>query len=222
MPSAKCLRALFGFFTILPVRAELDFSCAWALPYTVAPVIGGVAALVMRAAGSLPAYLTLLALTGLNHLDGLADTADALMVRDRERARAALEDPRRGTAGIFAVVISVLFATAYLKSPVQLIAAEVFSKAVAVVFAAFSQAFKEGLGSAYINSVKRRWPLAVPALALLAYFFPAATATALTASLLLYYAAYKHLGGANGDVLGYLLEVSRTAFITLFYINIKM
>ncbi|MFZ8840368.1 MAG: adenosylcobinamide-GDP ribazoletransferase, partial [Pyrobaculum sp.] len=33
------------------------------------------------------------------------------------------------------------------------------------------------------------------------------------ASLLLFLALYRHLGGANGDVFGALLEVSRAAYL---------
>lgn len=211
----SCLKALLGFFTAIPVKADLDFSCAWALPYVAAPLVGGASAAVMMATGSPAlAYLALLLLTGLNHLDGLADTADALMVRDRERARAVLGDPRRGTAGMFAVAAALLLSVSYLKTPLQLLEAEVFSKAVAVVFAAYSKPFKQGLGSAFVESARRRWPLALPALALVISASPIPACAALAASALAYRAAYKHLGGVNGDVLGYLLEVSRVAFIT--------
>ncbi|WP_052886186.1 adenosylcobinamide-GDP ribazoletransferase [Thermoproteus uzoniensis] len=210
--AGRCVRALIGFFTVLPVKAELDFSCAWALPYVVAPILGGLSALALIYLGPLPAYLLLLLLTGLNHLDGLADTADALMVRDRERARAALEDPRRGTAGIFAVVAAVALAVNYLRSPWQLIFGEIFSKSLVVVLAAFSKPFKEGLGSAFVNAVRRKWLFATPALALALMAYPSSS-LALALSAAAYYIAYKHLGGANGDVLGYLLELSRVAFI---------
>jgi adenosylcobinamide-GDP ribazoletransferase len=82
-----------------------------------------------------------------------------------------------------------------------------------VVLAAFSKPFKEGLGSVFISSVKSRWPLAMPALALALVVYPASS-LALALSALAYYIAYKHLGGANGDALGYLLELSRVFFIT--------
>ncbi|MEL9990755.1 MAG: adenosylcobinamide-GDP ribazoletransferase [Thermoproteus sp.] len=208
----RCLKSLIAFFTVVPAKADLDFSCAWALPYVVAPIVGGISALAFTAMGPLVSYLILLLLTGLNHLDGLADTADALMVRDREKARAVLEDPRRGTAGIFAVVASVLLSTAYLKSPWQLLLGEIFSKSLVVLLAGFSRPFKEGLGSSFIRSSAGKWPLVLPALAITILLYPSAL-LALFSSFLLYYIAYKHLGGANGDVLGYLLEISRTAFL---------
>jgi hypothetical protein len=124
---------LLAFFTVVPLKTlELDFRCAWALPYVAAPVVGGVGALVYAATHDpLLAYLALLLATGLNHLDGLADSADALMVRDKERARAVLDDPRRGTAGVFAVAVVVaLAAGASPRSPLDYLAADLYSKAL--------------------------------------------------------------------------------------------
>jgi len=211
----RCLRALLSFFTIIPAgAAELNFKCAWALPYVVPPLVAGPAAAALWL-GASPhvAYLLLLLMTGLNHLDGLADVADALMTRDRDRARAVLEDPRRGTGGIFAVVATYAVATASIASPLQLLLAEVFSKALTVAIAAFSKPFKPGLGALFIDGAKSSWPLALPALAVAVALRPAATLAALAVALALYAVAYKHLGGANGDIFGYLLEVSRVAYI---------
>jgi cobalamin-5''-phosphate synthase (EC 2.7.8.26) len=83
----RCIKALLAFFTAVPLKApELDFTCAWALPYVAAPVVGGAGAAAYAATHDpLVSYLVLLLATGLNHLDGLADSADALMVRDRKR-----------------------------------------------------------------------------------------------------------------------------------------
>lgn len=210
---AACLRTLVSFFTVYPAGGGLDFGCVGLLPYVAAPLAAAPAALALWA-GLDPwlSYAILLLATGLNHLDGLADTADALMVRDRERARAVLEDPRKGTAGIFAVVAAYGLAAGHLAGPLQLLAAEAFSKAVTVAAAAFSRPFKPGLGQEFIVGARRTWPLALPALAAAAAYDPRAAA-ALAASLLLYAAAYRHLGGANGDLFGFLLEVSRVAYL---------
>ncbi len=212
----RCVRALLAFFTAIPVKAhQLDFSCAWALPYVVAPVVGGVGAAVYAVTGSgLVAYLALLLATGLHHLDGLADSADALMVRDRERARAVLEDPRRGTAGVFAVATAVALASAAEPyNPLTYITAELFSKSLAVVVAGNSKPFKTGLGAAFIEAARGKWILTLPALAVSTWLNPAVAAVATVPSLLIYVALYKHLGGANGDVFGALLEVSRLAYL---------
>ena len=156
---------MLTFFTVVPLKTpELDFRCAWALPYVAAPVVGGAGALVYAATHDpLLAYLALLLATGLNHLDGLADSADALMVRDRERARAVLDDPRRGTAGVFAVAVVVaLAAGASPRSPLDYLVADLYSKALTVAVAGYSRPFKPGLGAFFIEAVRGRWPLAAP------------------------------------------------------------
>ncbi|MEM1572378.1 adenosylcobinamide-GDP ribazoletransferase [Pyrobaculum sp.] len=211
----RCLKSLLAFFTAFPIGgAELSFKCVWALPYVAAPIIAAIPTTLLYLGGSPAiAYIALLAATGLHHLDGLADVGDALLVRDREAARRVLEDPRRGTGGIFAVTAVVVTTAAHLHSPLQLLLGEVFSKSTALLFAGFSKSFKPGLGEAFTEAAKRQWPAALPALAVLAYLAPVTTAVSLATSALLYQLAYRHLGGANGDVYGYLLEVSRSAFV---------
>ncbi|MFN7105584.1 MAG: adenosylcobinamide-GDP ribazoletransferase [Pyrobaculum sp.] len=212
-----CLKPLFGFFTVFPAPARLDFTCVWALPYVVAPVVAApAAALIHLGVSPYVAYAVLLLTTGLHHLDGLADVADALMVRDRERARAVLEDPRKGTGGVFAVVVSFLVASSSVHAPLQLVAAEVFSKAITVVAAAFSRPFKPGLGEAFIYASRRKWPLVVPALAVTVWLSPMSLVAAVLA-ILFFYVAYRHLGGANGDVFGYMLELSRMSYLWLSF-----
>ena len=44
-------------------------------------------------------------MSGGLHLDGLADTADALMAPDRMRAEAARKDPGVGSGGVVALVL---------------------------------------------------------------------------------------------------------------------
>ena len=215
MAAARCIRDAISFFTVIPVRGS-GVSCAWAAPYVAAPIIGGVGALVLAATHRPElAYIAMVVVTGLHHLDGLADTADALMVRDVNRAREVLEDPHRGVAGIFAVVAAAAVTIEGMDEPLELLASEVFSKALVVVLAAFSKPFKPGMGQAFIESARRTWPIAIPALVVIALIYPAETAAASVVSALLYAMPYRHLGGANGDVLGWTLELSRTAFIAL-------
>lgn len=211
-----CIRDLLSFFTAFPVKGRgLGFECLWALPYVVAPIVGGVGGLAYALTGDARlAYLALLLATGLNHVDGLADVADALMVRDKERAKAVLEDPRKGAVAIFAVVAIVFLGmSASPGSWLHYIAAEVFSKSLAVVAAGFSRPFKPGLGAEFVKHARRQWPTALPAMAATAWFSPMRFSAALVASLLFYVAAYRHLGGTNGDLLGALLEVSRVAYL---------
>ncbi|ACB39241.1 adenosylcobinamide-GDP ribazoletransferase [Pyrobaculum neutrophilum] len=212
----RCLKAVVAFFTAFPVGgAELDFSCVWAAPYLAGLAVGGAGGAVYLLTHSpAAAYAALLLATGLHHLDGLADVGDALMVRDRERARRVLEDPRRGVGGIFAVAaLFVLAASAKPGGWLDYVAADVYSKALTLAVAAPSRPFKEGLGSLFIAAARRQWPGALLALAAAAWLHPAAFLAATALSLAFYAAAYRHLGGANGDLMGALLEVSRALYL---------
>lgn len=51
------------------------------------------------------AVATMAIVTGALHLDGLADTADAVMARDAEAAERARKDPHLGTGGVVAVIL---------------------------------------------------------------------------------------------------------------------
>jgi adenosylcobinamide-GDP ribazoletransferase len=105
------LRAAIGLLTRIPVgRIEADTAGAAAFP-----LVG----LAIGAAGLVPlallgdrvpllagviALATMALLSGGLHLDGLADTADALMARDPEAAESARRDPRLGTGGALALL----------------------------------------------------------------------------------------------------------------------
>ncbi|MHB8958180.1 MAG: adenosylcobinamide-GDP ribazoletransferase [Candidatus Limnocylindrales bacterium] len=69
-----------------------------------AALLAGVAPLL--GAALLPAILAVV--TGALHLDGLADTADALVAPTPERAEAARKDPRIGAAGAVALMLALL------------------------------------------------------------------------------------------------------------------
>jgi adenosylcobinamide-GDP ribazoletransferase len=109
--------AAAAFLTRLPVRQPLAargttsggaaFGIVGAL---VGAAAGGVlfaVAQVAPGAAGLLAVAVLTALSGVLHLDGLADTADALAVGDPVRAETARRDPRVGAAGFVAIVVVV-------------------------------------------------------------------------------------------------------------------
>jgi adenosylcobinamide-GDP ribazoletransferase len=111
------LRAALALLTRIPLAGTLDradqatglaaFGAAGAL-------LGAAAALpilIFAAAPLVAATLAVAALallSGALHLDGLADTADALAAPDPTRAEAARKDPRIGAAGMVAVLLVVL------------------------------------------------------------------------------------------------------------------
>ncbi len=146
--------AAVGFLTRLPlgdragaVAAASTGAAAFGL---VGGLVGAVVGLPMLLVGGLdPTIAAILAvaagaiLTGAIHLDGLADTADALLVPDPARAEAARTDPATGPGGVVAVVLVLGLDVAALASlaatagpavtAIACIAAGAVSRTVAVV-----------------------------------------------------------------------------------------
>lgn len=115
------LQAAVGLLTRLPV-GRLPGETVGAAAF---PVVGAAVA----AAGTIPilllgertpvigvvlGLLILTLLTGAIHLDGLADTADALLAPNRDAAERARRDPRLGTGGVLALLLVVAIETAAL------------------------------------------------------------------------------------------------------------
>ena len=124
------MRDLISFLTQLPVKKNVQLDAVTAQSHLfpiVGLVIGLVVAVVaflvfglLAAAPEIAAVLTLLALylvTGLLHLDGLADFFDGVMAPgSREDKRRAMKDNRIGIAGVFAVVIVLLLSFSAIKA----------------------------------------------------------------------------------------------------------
>jgi adenosylcobinamide-GDP ribazoletransferase len=123
------IRLAAGFLTIVPVgggsaaAAEVAASLGWF------PLIGFILGVILASADYMLAFfigsavrstllvLTLTAITGAVHLDGLADTADALSAgHDRARALEILRDSRIGTFGAAAVFFVLALKVAALAS----------------------------------------------------------------------------------------------------------
>jgi adenosylcobinamide-GDP ribazoletransferase len=110
------ISAAFGLLTRLPVRlvdaAGSDRGGAIAFPL-VGAVVGLCGAIPLLLLGWLQPLASLLALaaitvvTGALHLDGLADTADALLAPNRQRAEQARKDPAIGPGGAVALLLVI-------------------------------------------------------------------------------------------------------------------
>lgn len=107
------LAAAVALLTRLPAHAEAERAGSWTFG-----VVGAVLGLALAApvvllgpvAPLAAAVLGLAALTiasGALHLDGLADTADALAAPTPDAAERARQDPRAGAAGVVAIVLAL-------------------------------------------------------------------------------------------------------------------
>lgn len=162
-----------------------------------------------------------LALTGMLHFDGLADSADGLLPHlDRDRRLEVMRAPDVGAFALTVVPVVLLARWAALASdlvePEALIAVWIASRVLmAVVPAVVPYARTEGLASAFLAGA-RRWIALwwVPAAILLAVAHQltglVALAVGLAGGALVVEVARRRLGGFTGDVLGAAAVVTET------------
>jgi adenosylcobinamide-GDP ribazoletransferase len=168
------------------------------------------------------------------HIDGLADTADALMAGGcRERMLKIMEDSKIGAFGILAIVLlvlgkfSVMSSNDWWNTRAALIGAPVFARYFLTLGAFIFKPAKEGgLGSLIISSTGSKELIiatligCLPAYVIFEQAAVYATIGFIFPLALLLYARWK-LGGLNGDVLGAALEITELItliiFLPLFY-----
>jgi len=238
------LRLALSTFTVLPVptgRADRDTARgAMALAPAVGAALGAVLAglaLLLRLAGAPVGVLAVVVVLGAVlatralHLDGLADTVDALgAYADRQRA---LDIMKRSDIGPFGVVALVLVLAAQVaavvavgaRPPLALLATLVTAAGtgrLAVTFACrrgVPAARPEGLGALVAGTVPvplvlaGALPLAAVGLAAdphRPWLGSLAVLLGLAAAALLVRHVTRRLGGITGDVLGACVELSGT------------
>jgi len=233
-------------FTVFPLRPGAVHRAAAAVAMSVAPVVGlglgvllAMALLALSAAGT-PALVAAALVTGLAaastrglHLDGLADTVDALgSHRPADGALAVMRRPDIGPFGVVALVVVLLAQTASLGSlpagrswPAVLatVAAAVAAGRLAVTWAcrqAVPAARPDGLGALVAGT--QRWPAVASGTVLVAAVAVAAVPgrpwqgpLVVLGAVLLWLIWLRHLvrrfGGITGDVLGAGVEFTSTA-----------
>jgi adenosylcobinamide-GDP ribazoletransferase len=233
------VRGALAFLTRLPVgggERAWDAFRATPVAFVVAGyVVGGLATLPLLLPVPVPtavaAYLvTLYLVTGVTHVDGLADCGDAAAVHgaDADR-RSALKDSQTGVGGALAVGLALVtlalgglgVAGAGPRVAARLaLAAEVSAKVGMAALATLSTPGHEGLGSAVVGEADAAALLPVVVAAVPAVVaVPGGSGPALGATLVAGPAvallvgrwATNRLGGVTGDALGAANELGRIA-----------
>lgn len=163
-----------------------------------------------------------LAITGMLHVDGLADTADGLLPHlDRERRLEVMRQPDTGAFALGTVVLVLLLRWATLTDPAvepwSLVAVWCTSRTLVAVVPSFvPYARASGLASALLGGTGDRWiALALlPALGVLGWSQGAtgvvAGLAAVATAVGVVAFARARLGGFTGDVLGATVLLSET------------
>ena len=117
------IAAAFGMLTRIPVRSSSRDATGAAAYGLVGAVVGALGGLVMVVLGEpVPTLAAVLAVgamavaSGAVHLDGLADTTDALLARDAAQAEIARKDPAIGSGGVVALIVVLAIQVAALAS----------------------------------------------------------------------------------------------------------
>jgi adenosylcobinamide-GDP ribazoletransferase len=166
-------RGAIGLLTRLPIGPSVASHPGAAAFGVVGAVMGAIAAVPLLALagpasepvlGAIAAESVVVVLSGAMHLDGLADTADALVARDAVAAERARKDPAVGPGGLVAVVLTIAAEVAALASiaasspliaAVTLVAAAGIARVTPVLLARMvpSGLSTPGLGSWFVGQV---------------------------------------------------------------------
>jgi adenosylcobinamide-GDP ribazoletransferase len=180
--------------------------------------------------------MSLAIVTGALHLDGLADTADALGAgRDRARALEILHDPRIGSFGAIALFFALglkVLALARLAGATRYagiyLAPGLARYTMVMVAHRLEYVRAEGAGTALLVSSdddyqRRSWNELVACATVVIAVLPAisikalcACAVAVVATLLLRAFYQRWIGGVTGDLIGAAGEIVETAVLITF------
>lgn len=166
--------------------------------------------------------------TGINHVDGVADLGDAMVVHgEAADRRRVMKDTAVGTGGVLTVAFVVLgLGTAGLaisalptKAVLLVVVAEVGAKLGMGILVCLGSAAHEGLGSALTANARPRSvvPAVLAASPSILLTWPrllsglAALLVAIVVALLSLRWARRYLDGVSGDVFGAVNELARVA-----------
>jgi adenosylcobinamide-GDP ribazoletransferase len=233
-------RSGIGFLTTIPVGISMEGLAALGKRVYLFPVIGAVIGLLIGALGYLlesvlrspdvaPVMViaALYYLTGINHLDGLADFGDGFVAHgSREKKIGAMRDVSLGIGGVVFCVIVILglftaigeivgYGNGHSLILMAMIAAEVSAKQAMLTISAFGKSIHQGLGSIMIDDTGFREfgvGLAFSAAvcwAVLAGVGLLMLVSATCASFVVLIVANRNFGGISGDVIGATNEIAR-------------
>ncbi len=233
------IKSAFGFLTIIPFNESHSLreiaQNAWLFPI-VGVVIGLIAGLFGQIASlflpwsiaSAIGLLSLLALTGFHHLDGLLDFGDALLIRGSTlRKKEVIHTPSIGTGafglGIFVILLTYLSISLNNNLIAVLIIAECSAKASMLVTTFIGAPAWKGMGSEFIIEFKKDkkglifgiilFTLLISPLAMIKT--PLIIITVFIFSYFMAKFSNRLLGGITGDILGATNEITRMIVLVI-------
>jgi adenosylcobinamide-GDP ribazoletransferase len=232
---------LIGFFTRIPTgKTSLKKAAEYSF---LLPALGGFIGLLVGIFSFfifkymydfLAALLTIVFLyliTGLNHLDGLADFADGLYTSGSKKRRIkAMKDIKIGIAGVTFVIFAILFllyAFFMIKGDIyKIIIAEICAKTSMLSALFFGKSIKSGIGKIFIEKLNKSvFPFVilfslVISFILLKFFGVLVIFVSIVVSLIIVMIAQRAFNGISGDVIGAVNEISRLVCLFTLLLDI--
>ena len=226
---------LLSFSTIIPVKRytsiEYMSRLVWCWPFIhlfigiLAAICGVICADVLHLNTfftSAIVYGFLMIITGYNHLDGVMDMGDGVMVHgDSQTKILAMKDSSVGAGGVATLFIVAISTVAGLCNIldynfiVGIIICEMVAKSSLLTTALLSEPLEGGIGSYFIHSTNLfNYMLSTVIVAIIVYLIGGVVGImgllgAIAGGFLIAFIAKRNFGVANGDVLGMSNEVGR-------------
>lgn len=206
------------------------------------PVCGGIIGIIVGfiaffSSMFLPQYITsfivlvtFVIVTGVHHIDALADFADGLMVKgDRESKRKAMSDPIVGSAGATALIINfiglfiaLLSFDSSLKLLYAIVVSEIIAKYVMVMQASVGDSAWSGFSSAFTIEMKKRNKITISTIFTIVLVLSIEGVLGLLTlgiviiiGFIIYIISYRNFGGVSGDVFGASNEIARLSSLLI-------
>ena len=237
----KEIGSVFSFLTIIPTsKAQLETIAKYMYLF---PIVGVAIGLVVGSCGFGLSFLGLEPLvigllvmaafaliTGIHHIDGLADFADGLMTKGtKEKKLQAMKDLSTGSSGIVTVVLYIVgmiialsLADGYLLFQAILVS-EIIAKFSMVLMASAGHSATLGSNSPFVELMKDRKKLIVslvltivPIIVVAGSIGMIVFAASVILTLFLVGISTRSFGGITGDVLGATNELTRLSSLLIF------
>jgi adenosylcobinamide-GDP ribazoletransferase len=233
----KKFKCALSFFTIIPSKCDSINSGYSGYVSLVGAIIGLISGItfyfvslyVNVILGAAISLSLLLLLSGFNHLDAVLDTGDAILVRGSpSRKLEVLKDHFLGAGGfgfafvIYVITFSSMASLIPLEGMITILLSEIIVKDSYILNSLKAKDIVPGgMFSLFKVSVQQNWRLQILInfsffIVLAVIFLPSLLISAILSLLIQYFIKTRierSFGGINGDVLGFLGEITRAFFI---------
>jgi len=235
-----------SFFTRIPIKINNVTSEEFYDSMILIPIVGLFIGLILYGVSVLVSLIHFIGLqallmiiiyiwlTGGLHLDGFADTTDALFsARDREKMMEIMKDSRLGAFGAIGLILLIMtywmsFTVVLPEYSMVLLIMPVFGRVAAIMSTCFSTYAPGGggLGKRFVEMTKLHHfiiyslSVLVYATVILGYAGFVAVVLSFIPGLLLMLNLQKKIGGMTGDTIGMTIELNQVFFLVIFSVMI--